>query len=152
VTEVAQLIGKRACIEKLEGVREKSQAEYDTGAKCLLDAKNTPTINECLEDMVRPEETVRRLEEMNAQRATQEKRQAQLQAELEKMNQLTDEMTRAKDDATRAAAMQKFTEAKSRFREIQNGTKPKAPCACPPGDPLCSCIPSLSSPGRSVTS
>jgi colicin import membrane protein len=104
----------------------------------------------------RAAETMKHQQEMAAQQAQYEKLQSQLQGQMDQVAQLESAVTNARDDAARAAAQQKLLEAKNQAAVTQNAlshatphgggggpatSKPKAPCNCPAGDPLCSCIP-----------
>jgi len=103
----------------------------------------------------RAAETTRHQQELNEKIAEQEKLQTKLKDQMDKIQQLTDEMTNAKDDAARAEAQRKLLEAKNQAdatqKAIRNAaprpgtgggtSRPKAPCNCAPGDPLCNCIP-----------
>jgi colicin import membrane protein len=103
----------------------------------------------------RAAETMKHQQEMAAQQAQYEKLQSQLQGQMDQVTQLESAVTNARDDAARAAAQQKLLEAKNQAADTQKAlrnavprasggggtTKAKAPCNCPAGDPLCSCIP-----------
>ena len=77
-----------------------------------------------------------------------------LQDQMDEATKLQAEYANAKDDAARMAAQQKLAEAQKQAAETRRNisnvqsrpstggaSKPKAPCNCPAGDPLCSCIP-----------
>jgi colicin import membrane protein len=104
----------------------------------------------------RDAEAIAHRQEMAAQQASFEKLQSQLKDQMDQVTQLESAVGNARDDAARAAAQQKLLEAKNQAADTQKalrnaaprgggntggGSKPKAPCNCPAGDPLCSCIP-----------
>jgi colicin import membrane protein len=79
----------------------------------------------------------------------------QYKEQQDQVGQLESAVTNAKDDAARASAQQRLLEAQKQAAETRKNissvqsrpttggttTKAKAPCNCPAGDPLCSCIP-----------
>src|SRR5260370_11352268 len=80
------------------------------------------------------------------------KLQAQLSEQSQKVNDLLGQLSSAQDDKTRAELKAKLSEAQQNQQRLakraassggggeDKPAKPKAPCNCQPGDPLCSCL------------
>ncbi len=81
------------------------------------------------------------------------KLQKQLDEQMQRVNDLMGQLSTAQDDKTRAELQKKIADAQRAATNIQKRqhapgggggddtpSKPKAPCNCQPGDPLCSCL------------
>jgi colicin import membrane protein len=96
-------------------------------------------------------EKARNSAELAEQQAKIDKLMQDLKDEQDRMSQAELAVNNAKDDAARADAQRKLAEAKNQaaatkqqITNVQQHSGPapaKKPCNCPPGDPLCSCIP-----------
>jgi colicin import membrane protein len=79
------------------------------------------------------------------------KLQAQLAEQSQKVNDLLGQLASAQDDKTRAELKAKLVDAQQQQTRLakkaasgggagEAASKPKPPCNCQPGDPLCSCL------------
>ncbi len=105
---------------------------------------------------IKPESDARELAARQAlvQQAEESKKlQQQLSEQTQKINDLLGQLSTAQDDKTRAELQKKIADAQraqANIQKRQHGgggggddsapSKPKAPCNCQPGDPLCSCL------------
>jgi len=101
---------------------------------------------------VKKPEDERRAAEVAAAQVKQEEEVKKLQKQLEdqqaKVGELMQQLASTQDEKTRAELRAKIADAQRQqqglVRQVaapkSGGDKPKPPCNCQPGDPLCSCL------------
>jgi colicin import membrane protein len=103
---------------------------------------------------VKKPEDEKRAAEVVAQQLQRDEEVKRLTKQLEdqqtKVGELMQQLASAQDDKTRAELKQKLAEAQKQQQGLVQraagggprpaGDKPKPPCNCQPGDPLCSCL------------